>query len=99
MIGAKLVEQFLPGVSNLEGCLYINGLIILRHVQKELFPLGLVIRNSKVATNICSRAIAIEGLDAIIEIGCRHYFTFGPVRYLADYLVAKIGALRDLLDV
>ena len=99
MIGAELVEQFLPGVSNLEGCFSISGLMILWHGQKELLLLSLVIGNSKVATKIWAGAIAIEGLDAIIEIGCRHYFTLGPVRYLADYLVAKVGALSDLLDI
>ena len=92
MIGAKIVEQFLPCVSNLEGCLSISGSMILWHVQKELFTLSLVIGNSKVA-------IAIEGLDAILEIGCRHYCTLGPVRYLVDYLVAKIGVLSNLLNV
>ena len=64
-----------------------------------MFPLSLVIGNSKVATEIWAGAIAIEGLDVIIEIGCRHYCTLGPVRYLADDLVDKMGALSDLLYV
>ena len=64
-----------------------------------MFLLSLVIENSKVATKIWAGAIGIEGLDAIIEIGYRHYCTLGPVQYLADYLVTKIGALSNLLDV
>ena len=99
MISAKLVEQFLPGVNNLEGCFFISGSMILWHGQKEFPPLSLVICNSEVAMKIWDGAIEIEGLDAIIVIGCRHYFTFGPVRYLADYIVAKIGALSNLLNV
>ena len=99
MIGAKMVEKFLPGVSNLEGCLSISGSMMLWNGQKELFPLRLVIGNSKVATKIWAGAIAIEGLDAIIEIGCRHYRTLRPVQYLADDLVAKVGALSNLLYV
>ena len=99
MIGAKLVEKFLPGVINLEGCLSICGPIILWHGQKELFPLSLVIGNSEVATKIWACAIAIEGLDAILEIGCRHYHTLRPVQYLENDLVAKVGTLSDLLYV
>ena len=75
------------------------GTMILWHVQKEIFPLSLVIGNSEVATKIWAGAIVIEGLDAIIEIDCRHYHTLRPVRYPADDLVAKVGALRNLLYV
>ena len=59
----------------------------------------MVIGNSKVATKIWAGEISIEGLDAILEIGCKHYCTLGPVRYLADYLVANIGALINIIDV
>ena len=75
------------------------GTMILWHVQKEIFPLSLVIGNSEVATKIWADAIVIEGLDAILEIDCRHYRTLCPVRYLADDHVAKAGALSDLLYV
>ena len=64
-----------------------------------MFPLSLVIRNNEVATKIWAIAIAIEGLDAILEIVCRHYRTLRPVRYLANDLVAKVVALSDLLYV
>ena len=64
-----------------------------------MFPLSLVIGNSEVATKIWVGAIAIEGLYAILEIGCRHYRTLRPFRYLADDLVAKVGALSKLLYV
>ena len=99
MIGAKLVEKLLPGVSNLEGFLSLNGPMILWHGQKELFPLSLVIGNSEVSKKMWSGAIAIDGLDAILEISCRHYRTLHPVRYIADDPVAKVGTLSDLLYV
>ena len=73
--------------------------MILWHGQKDLVPLSLVIGNIKVATKIWAGPIAIEGLDAIIETGCRHYCTLGPVRYLADYIVANISKLKDILNV
>ena len=61
------------------------------------FRMDMVYKKSPV--NPADRKRAIEGLDAILEIGCKHYCTLGPVRYLADYLVAKIGELSNLLDV
>ena len=61
--------------------------------------MSLVIGNSEVATKIWAGAIAIEGLYVILGIGCRHYRTLRPVRDLADDLVAKVGALRDILYV
>ena len=46
---------------------------------ERILPLSLVIGNSEVVTKIWTGAIAIEGLDVIIEIDCRHYYTLGTV--------------------